>query len=163
MSDLALPSHMLGKEEYSVLPALEKEEYIDNVIKEILKLNPQGVTISDIDKSTYFGHVTIWHHLELMASRAECIKMERDDIDVYYTNKVVLSFPEIELKGKILGSRLSFDAVENLFGKFLRIQRHIEDSRSSAHKVRNGIIFPSDSIDEFIKTLTHIKSRLNKK
>ena len=50
---------MLAKEQYLALPSLQKEEYINNILKEILKVNTTGVTVSQIDKSIYFGRSTI--------------------------------------------------------------------------------------------------------
>ena len=86
MLKITLPPNILEKEQYLALSSSQKGEYIHNLLKEILELNTHGVTISQIDKSTYFGRSTIWHHLEILASRAECIKMERGDTEVFHSN-----------------------------------------------------------------------------
>lgn len=163
MTQLILPEGLLVKEQYLALPSSQKEDYIDNVLKQILELNPSGITIPDVDKATYFGHATIWHHLELLASRAECLKMERGDTNVYHSNKIIAAFPELKLKGKLAGSHIYFDLVENTYGKFIRIQKHIPDSRSSTHLVRNGIVIPTHLLDELINTFNEVKAHLNER
>ena len=86
---LNLPENILGKEQYVALSTYQKGEYVTNLLKQIIELNPQGVTISQIDKGVKLGHSTIWHHLEKLADSAFCLKMERGDTAVYNFNKVL--------------------------------------------------------------------------
>lgn len=156
-----MPQNTLGKEQYLALPTLQREEFIHNILKEILLLNPNGVTISDIKNSTYLGRTTIWHHLEHLNSKGECIRMERGDTDVYHLNKAVRHFEELELKGTQLGAVYHFDLVENTYGKYIRIQRKRE-SRTKAHETRQGIIISSELLDELISALNKIKESMPK-
>lgn len=160
MPEIVLPQNMLNKEQYSVLSSLQKEECVHNILKEILQLNPLGVTVSDIKKSTYFGNSTIWHHLEHLNATGECLKMERGDTDVYHLNKVVRHFEELELKGTKLGAIYHFDLVENNYGKYIRIQRKV-DSRSKAHFTRGGLIINYDMFEDFIDSLNKIKESIS--
>jgi len=161
MPNLNLPTNMLSKEQYSALPSLQKEEYIHNLLKEILQLNPSGVTVSDIKKNTYFGHSTIWHHLELLNAKGECLKLEHGDTDVFHLNKAIRHFEELELKGTKLGALYHFDLVENTYGKYLRIQRKRE-SRTQANITRQGVIIEDDLLDDLINALNKIKESASK-
>lgn len=160
MEKIVLPQSMLEKEQYLALPSLQKEEYIDAVMKEILRLNPLGVTVSDVAKRTYFGRSTIWHHIELLAAKGECLRLERGDTDVYHLNEVIMALKELEVKGGKLGSRYSFDLVENSYGKYVRIQR-LRESRNKAAVVRQGMIIPFTSFNDFLNTLNIIKEQTN--
>lgn len=160
MPKIVLPQNMLSKEQYMALPALQKEEYIHSILKDILEHNPLGVTVSDIKKAAYFGHSTIWHHLEMLASKGECLRMERGDTDVYHLNKATKHFEELELKGTKLGAIYHFDLVENTYGKYIRVQRKIE-SRSEAHNTRSGIIIADNLLSDFINSLSKIKEYIN--
>src|SRR3989338_2545604 len=97
---LDLPQNILEKEQYSALSALQKGEYITNLLKQVLELNPNGVTISQVDKAIELGHSTIWHHLESLADCAYCLKMERGDTAVYNFNKVLHTLDDCNIQGK---------------------------------------------------------------
>ena len=161
MTTLNLPKNVLSKEQYKALPSLQKEEYISNILREILQLNSHGVVISDIDKSTHFGHSTIWQHMMVLSTTGECLRMERGDTDVYHWNKVIAPFKGFGLKGSNLGSFYNFDIVENTYGKYLRIRRKRE-SRAEAHKTRQCLIMPCELIDGLIKALNKIKEKMPK-
>ena len=151
---------MLVKEQYLALPSLQKEEYINNVLKEILMLNKTGVTASDITKATYFGRSTIWHHMELLTAKGECLRLEVGDTYLYHLNEVVKPLKELELKGSMLGSYYHFDLVRNLYGDYVRIQRK-RKSRTKATHTRQGVIIPYASFNSFLDTLNTIKEMLD--
>ena len=151
---------MLEKEQFLALSALQKEEYIHNILKEILRINPLGVTVSQIAKSTYFGRSTIWHHIELLAAKGECLRLERGDTDVYHSNEVEKPLKELNVKGGKLGSYYTFDLVKNTYGEYIRIQRRRE-SRTEASRIRQGIIIPYTSFDDFLNALNKIKEQIN--
>ena len=66
------------------MPAKEKEEYMSNLLKKILELNPEGVTISQIREATGFTYSTIWHHLEILSCTAQGHKISRGNMDIYF-------------------------------------------------------------------------------
>ena len=137
MLKLNLPQNILAKEQYSALSSLQKGEYISNLLKQILELNPNGITISQVDKAVKLGHSTIWHHLENLADRAHCLKMERGDTAVYNFNKTVDNLEDCDIQGKYYF--YDFDIVENIFGRFVRIQNKQENS-SGNMVAHSGII-----------------------
>lgn len=160
MAKIILPKNILKKEEYLVLPPLEKGEYIDNVIKEILALNPSGVSASEVDNAIYFEYTSVWHHLEILASRAECLRIEHGETDIYYMNSVIAHLKEIDVTDGKLDSCYSFDLVENIFGKFIRIQRKM-DSRSTVHATHNGLLIPLNFVGDAARLLNKFAKTKN--
>ena len=160
MQNIILPQNILEKEQYQALPSLQKEEYIDNILKEILRLNAIGVTVSQIDKSIYFGRSTIWHHIELLAAKGECLRIEAGDVDLYHLNEVIKPLKELELEGGKLGAHYTFDLVRNMYGDYVRIQRKRE-SRTKATHTRQGVIIPYALFNNFLDTLNTIKELLD--
>lgn len=159
MLKLNLPSNILDKETYSALPTHEKEEYIHNFLKQVLELNPNGVTAPQIDNATYLGRSTVWHHLEILAARSQCFKVERGDTAVYHSNKVIEDLRQLDIKGDLY--LYCFNVVENIFGKFIRLQLK-QDTRSGAPRTNCGIVVDTKHFDEFLSTLQKIKqSNLN--
>ena len=70
------------------------------------------MTVSEIENNTYFGHATIWHHIEHLSATEECLRMGRGDVNVYHLNNVIASFNELGLKGTELEALYHFDIVK---------------------------------------------------
>ena len=159
MKKINLPENILTKDNYNMLHSLQKGEFIHNVLKQILHLNPLGVTISDITKNTYFSRGIVWHHLEMLSSKGECLRIERGDIDVYHLNAVINSLEEFDILDDNSEYHFSynFDLVENPFGKFLRVQR-LRGSRSDAHKIRAGVIIPYHLVNKIAEVISKIRN-----
>ena len=155
-----LPLNILPKESYSALPTHEKEEFIHNFLKQVLDINPNGVTVSQIDNATYLGRSTIWHHMEILASRSQCFKVERGDTAVYHSNKVLEDLKEMDMKGDFY--MYCFNVVENIFGKFVRLQIK-QETRTGNPRTNCGIVIDAKHFDEFMDKLEKIKkNHLNK-
>src|SRR3989338_6191982 len=150
---LNLPENILSKEQYSALSTYQKGEYVTNLLKQIVELNPQGVTISQIDKGINLGHSTIWHHLEKLADSAFCLKMERGDTAVYNFNKVVDELKDCNIQGKFYF--YDFSIVENMFGKFVRIQIK-QESQSGDLIPHSGVLIGTTSYDEVSESIIKI-------
>ena len=154
MLKLNLPQNILDKEQYSALSSLQKGEYINNLLRQILELNPNGLTISQVDKALHLGHSTVWHHLESLADQAYCLKMERGDTAVYNFNKIISTLEDCDCQGKF--HFFDFDIIENIFGKFVRIQ--IKQENNSGNLVVNsGIIISTQFFGEFVNSVLKIR------
>ena len=154
MLKINLPQNTLEKEQYLVLSSSQKGEYIHNLLKEILDLNPSGITVSQIDKATYIGRATIWHHLEVLASRGDCLKMDRGDTEVYHSNKVIDPLKELDIEGEHYS--YWFHLVENTYGKFVRIQAKQQD-RSGNIISYSGVLINSSLVPDILNSLARIK------
>jgi hypothetical protein len=154
MLKLNLPEKILSKEEYTALSTFQKGEYVTNLLKQILELNTKGVTIGQIDKEKHLGHSTIWHHLERLADSAFCLKMERGDTAVYNHNTVLNTLDECDIQGKFYF--YDFDIVENMFGKFVRIQTKQEDESGNliAH---SGVLLGINTFSKVVESITRIR------
>src|SRR3989344_7203232 len=84
MAQINLPKDLLQKEAFKTLPAKEKEEYLSNLLRKILELNPEGLTISQIKEAAALTYSTIWHHLEVLSCTAQIYKTSRGNLDVFY-------------------------------------------------------------------------------
>ena len=151
---LNLPENILGKEQYVALSTYQKGEYVTNLLKQIIELNPQGVTISQIDKGVKLGHSTIWHHLEKLADSAFCLKMERGDTAVYNFNKVLDELEDCSIQGKFYF--YDFSIVENMFGKFVRMQIK-QESQSGDLITHSGVIIGTNSYDKVAESIIKIR------
>lgn len=151
---LNLPENILGKEQYAALSTYQKGEYVTNLLKQILELNPQGVTISQIDRGVKLGHSTIWHHLEKLADSAFCLKMERGDTAVYNFNKVVDELEDCHIHSKFY--HYDFDLIENIFGKFVRIQTK-QENESGELTTHSGVLIGTNAFSHVVDSMIKIK------
>ena len=152
MAKINLPSEMLQKEAFKAFPAKEKEEYVSNVLKKILELNPEGITISQIKEATGLTYSTIWHHLEVLSCTAQGSKVSHGNLDVYYpTGKI--SHLNDYAKGKVI---YSITLVESGESKFACIHEKREN-RIGNHTICRGVQIPSELIDKIIADFNKIK------
>jgi len=152
MANINLPKDMLEKEAFKTLPAKEKEEYVTNLLKKILELNEDGITISQIKEATGLTYSTIWHHLEILSCTAQAHKISRGNLDVYYHNGTATDLNESS-KGEV---KYGLSLVKNKEGNFVCIHEKTEN-RSGNHTVCSGIAIPVELIDSFIETLRKAK------
>ena len=147
-----IPKDMLPKEAFKILPAKEKEEYLSNLLKQILDLNSDGITISQIKEATGLTYFTIWHHLEILSCTAQARKISRGNLDVYYSPGREEHLNEFQ-KGK---AKYLISRVKHNEGNFVCIHEKTEN-RSGNHTVCSGIAIPVELIDSFIETLRKAK------
>ena len=55
------------------------------------------LSIHFLSKNTYFSRGIVWHHLEMLSSKGECLRIERGDIDVYHLNEVINPLEEFDV------------------------------------------------------------------
>lgn len=80
--------------------------------------------------------------------------MQRGNTEVFHSNRVIASLKEHDINGEYF--TYWFHLVENIFGKFLRIQAKQQDIAGNlvAH---NGVIINFKYIDKVIDSLNKIK------
>ena len=157
MAKINLPKEMLGKESFKTLPAKEKEEYVNNLLRKILELNPEGITISQIRDATSLVYSTIWHHLEILSCTAQGSKISRGNMDVYYPAGKISHLNDFN-KGN---ANYDLSTVENSEGKFVRVFEK-RQNRLGNHTVCKGINIPVELIGNFITVLNKVKNSAKK-
>ena len=155
MTKINLPSEILQKDAFKTLPAKEKEEYVRNLLKKILEINPEGVTISQIKEATGLTYSTIWHHLEVLNSTAQGNKISHGNLDVYYPNLKITHLNDYD-KGKV---KYAISTIENSEGSFVCVHEKREN-RAGNYVVCKGITVPVELIDKLVNELTKIKKKL---
>lgn len=155
-----LPSDMLEVEQFKVMPAIEKDTYLDKVIKKILDLNPNGITVPLIAKSLGMNVATIWRHLEKLTSTREAYKLNFGKTIIYYPNgKMIHHFKQEDI---LIGEKTySFFYILNNFGKFLYLQEKRQD-RLGTFEVVGGLLIPSEKIEDFISALMESNQEIKK-
>ena len=153
MAKINLPKEMLEKEAFKTLPAKEKEEYVTNLLKKILDINEDGITISQIKEATGLTYSTIWHHLEILSCTAQAHKISRGNVDVYYHNGTATHLNEHSTNK----AAYAFSTVKNSEGNFVCIHEK-RQNRLGNYTTCKGINLPVELIDIFIAELNKAKN-----
>ena len=152
MVKINLPKELLEKETFKTLPAKEKEEYVRNLIRKILELNLEGITISQIKEATGLTYSTIWHHLEVLSCTAQGHKISRGNLDVYYPTGKVTHLSDHD-KGNV---RYTLSIVESTEGNFVCVHEK-RQNRLGNHTICNGMAIPFELIDDILADINKIK------
>ena len=158
MANINLPEDILEKESFKTLPAKEKEEYVSNLLKKVLELNPDGITISQIREDTGLNYSTIWHHLEILSCTAQGNKISHGNLDVYYPVGDVNHLNEYTI-GK---ANYAISTVKNHEGNFICIHEK-RQNRLGNHTICKGISMPVEIIDDLILELKKVKKSTKKR
>jgi hypothetical protein len=113
---------ILSKKDYLGLPPHKQENYVYEKIKEILKLNKNGITISVIEEKAPFTRPTIIKHLERLVSAREGYKRTLGNTNVYFPNGSAV-YPDKTVKMTIADSRFFKGTfLNNGYGEFVFIE-----------------------------------------
>jgi len=148
---LSLPPSMCTQEEVLSMGPKDRDKYMEHTILEILKLNPQGATISEIADATRLYRNTITKHLNRLVAIRESYKIERGPISIYYKNGKVSHSKSIE-HSFANDKRYTFFRLQNDEEKSIYIQEKETNSLGTV-KVKGGIIVRDEDFFEFMKEL----------
>ena len=148
-----LPPDILQKDKIASLPAKGKSEYMYNVLKKILEMNPEGITTSKVVESTGYTYSTVWHHLEMLSATEQCLKKQSGNSDAYFPNHAYLNE---KLQSKSPKESFQISSIKNDAGKFIGIHRLRED-RQGNMSIASGISIAVDNINEIMSALTKSK------
>ncbi|MDD5111116.1 MAG: hypothetical protein PHG85_01065 [Candidatus Altiarchaeota archaeon] len=113
---------ILPPEKYRSLSPQDQEEYVARKIEEILMINTNGVTISDVSLNTPFTRPTIIKHLEKIVATRKGYKIRRGRLSMYFPNGRVVH-PEGQIETKTdTGNQYRATFLNNNFGEFIYIE-----------------------------------------
>lgn len=132
----------------------DQEQYIEQKIREIVKLNPNGVSVPDIVENTPFSRQTIIKHLERLVSCREAYKIRRRNLTTYYPNGRIVH-PEYQEKIETEDGHIFRGTfLNNNYGEFI----YLEDVNN--HGVSGGSMLISlDRINDFKELINRLAKR----
>lgn len=146
------PTTILSSQEVQALKPNERESYVRNLIKSILRLNENGVMVSEIVGATNLNRITVTKHLEYLVAIREAYKKDRGIGAVYYLNgKMVHPTDRSQIK---FGNKIfEFVKLENPEGEYIFIQEKEQDNLN-VMTVRGGIMLSSSDLPVFLDGLS---------
>lgn len=152
------PSDLLKKDQFSAMSPEEKERYTAKVLKRLLEMNPNGLTLGQVSEGTYFNRSSIWRHLEKLVTTRESYKLEFGRVSVYFANgKLIHSLFSEDIA--VDGKTYPIFFVRNNLGDFVYIQEKQED-RLGRSDVCGGLVIPLKSVGVFSDRLLQVNSKV---
>ncbi|MCJ7632200.1 MarR family transcriptional regulator [Candidatus Bathyarchaeota archaeon] len=148
---LSLPPAIRTQEEVLSISPKDREKYMEHTILGILRLNPQGATVTEITEATGLNRVTITKHLNRLVAIREAYKVERGPVSIYYKNGKISHSRTVE-HSFANDKRYSFFRLINDEEKSVYIQEKETNSFGTV-KVKGGIIIKDEDFFEFMKEL----------
>lgn len=145
------PMTILTSQEVQALKPNERESYVRNLIKIILRLNENGIMVSEIVEATNLNRITVTKHLEYLVAIREAYKKDRGIGAVYYLNgKMVHPTDRSNIN---LGNKIyEFVKLENPEGEYIFIQEKEKDNLNVT-TVRGGVMLRSCDLPMFLDGL----------
>jgi len=157
MVSILKPQSVLKTKEIMSLGPSRRRTYIHNKIVEILDMNENGVTVSEVENATGFDKTTIWRHLENLVAIREAYKKKRGPLAIYYKNGR-LGHPSYRETCKIGRKSYIFDKLENNDGEFILIQeKEMDDFKKM--RINGGIMINVRDFPQVMKTLLKFSSK----
>lgn len=143
--------NLVSNEELQSLRPKDRDQYVQKLTLEILEINPQGVTVSEIADQTKINRNTVASHMKTLVAIREAYAINRGNLSIFYKNGKVVHARSTE--HRFPNDRFyKFYRLENEQGKFVYIQeRQLDELR--AIKVRGGIMINDKDFNEFYREL----------
>ena len=145
------PSVILSADEIQALKPSERETYVQNLIKNILAMNENGVMASEIVEATNLNRITVTKHLELLVAIREAYKRDRGTGAIYYINGRLIH-PTDRFTLPIQNKIYDFVKLENAEGEFIFIQEKEQDELRLT-TIKGGIMIRRQDFFQFIDGL----------
>ena len=122
-TNISIPRIMEAKV-YRGLSPQDQEEYVEKKMAEIVEMNPNGITIPDVEDKTPFTRPTIIKHLDKLVALRKAYKIKRGKkIFVYHPNgRPVHPEYQIEKKGTEKEPHFRATFLNNNYGEFLFLE-----------------------------------------
>jgi hypothetical protein len=152
---------MLPKQKVESMRPREKQKYIEHIILEVLKRNPLGATVPELQRKTPFAKNTLLKHLNRLVATRQAARVDRGKISFYYRNGSVSNSMDFRDKTN-LDHYYTFMQLDNNEGEFIYVQeKEVDELRSI--KVRGGIMINATVAPEFVRNLRDFIFQIDEK
>jgi len=147
---LELPQNLISPESLKSMRPKDKDECIQKLLLQILELNSQGITITELMGQTKIHRNTLAGHMKTIVATREAYEVKRGKLSVFYKNGKVVHAKSTECR---FNDRFyKFFRLKNEQGDFIYVQeRQMDEFR--AIKVNGGIMIKDEDFLVFLKEL----------
>lgn len=140
------------KQAYTLSPS-DKDRYYDKVVIDLLRANPSGVTVSELEDATDFMGRTIRAHLKSLVARGEVQAISRGKLSIYQSNGEIIDKPTSIDSTSKNGTVYVVNRMKDVAGN---LSYYIQEKELDAYRtlrVKGGITIQSGDMRKFIMEL----------
>ena len=151
---------ILKKEEYLKLPSGEKERYVREILRQVVRMNPFGVTVSMLKEELPFNSRTLEKHLSVLTFTNEIYTVKIGPNLLYLPNHRALHHEAREVLD--LGNReYIIYAVSNRLGEFILIQEK-KSIQKNKMEIGGGIMIPKEHLKKLVDFLIEWRDKYDR-
>jgi len=160
MSETIQIPTLLSNPEYQKMSAYEKETHIKEILRKTLKMNPSGVTVTQLKQKLPFDRRIIEKHLAAMEFTNEIYIIKLGSNKLYIPNHKALHEATRDSE-RIEHFEYNVYTLKNKLGDFVVVQQ--KDLRKDSADITGGLQIPLAHYEKFVnylkKSLVDIKRR----
>lgn len=142
---------MLSEFEYQKMPPSEKETHIKEILRQILEMNPSGVTISQLKKKLRFDRRIIEKHFDIMEYTNEVYTYKLGSNKLYIPNHKAMH--EVSKYSELLdNNEYQVYVLRNKLGSFAVVQQ--KDLKRDSQDITGSLQIPLEHFEKFVKYLS---------
>jgi len=166
-SSLKIPKNIMSDEEYAELSRHNKQFYLENLLKTILKMNRKrdaGITIRDLSSLIHFvSDRTIKHYIDHLNDIGEIYSLKGKPIRYFFNGRVSHELPggSFELSNnRIYEFKLIANNLSELLSPLIIIEEYKRDEFDEKEK-KGSIMIRGEDFDDFINFFQTYKPKIN--
>ena len=142
--------HLLRQHEYKKLSSNDKATHIKEILRQMLKLNPDGLTVTQLKQSLTFDRRIIEKHLDVMEYTNEIYVVPLGLNKLYIPNHKAMH-EAVSYSERLGANEYQVYILHNKLGDFAAIQQ--TDLKRGVRDVTGSVQIPLEDYDKFVNYL----------
>jgi hypothetical protein len=148
---------VLPRQEYLKLPPSERELYIREILRQTIRCNIEGVTVTLLANKLPFGARTIEKHLSVLVHTNEIYSVKIGNTQLFLPNSIPMH-PAKKNSFETKDREYTAYMLQNKLGEFVFIQE--KKKKEFTDEVGGGILVPLNDFNKFVKFLSTFKNEM---
>jgi hypothetical protein len=150
---------VLAKGEYLKLPPNEREQYVREILRQTIRKNIDGVTVSTLTQKLPFDSRTIEKHLSVLTCTNEIYSVKIGNTQLYLPNSIPMHHAKKQTFN-IKNREYTAYVLQNRMGEFVFIQE--KKKTEYTEEIGGGILIPLADFEQFVNFISGFDAEIKK-
>lgn len=148
---------VLPRQEYLKLPPSERELYVREILRQTVRCNEEGVTVTRLANKLPFDARTIEKHLSILVHTNEIYSVKIGNTQLFLPNSIPLH-PAKKNSFETKDREYIAYMLQNKLGEFVFIQER--KKKEFTNEVGGGILVPLNDFSKFVEFLSTFRNKI---